>query len=307
MLLVNANLDSTDITHVYISSIIMKFKSNVIEYKVYQKISNGSYGQVYKTYCSYNKNTVAMKVTNIIQHANGNEINNILSITQDKKYTKYIPKFYHIFYNDKSFCTVMEYLDGFHYNNNYFYNNITNIWQAIKLSKKILKIIDYFHTNNYVLNDLKWDNIIIDKKRNPKFIDFGLMHPVDYELNYSLGAVLYVPPEAYKQINSKTKKDMWTFGIMSYQFFVGGDCPFERLISLTNDPTKINNYEFNVDNFQSTLNGMKYLFTFKMANKFGHGKIIHKNIDKLWKMIYDCLNVQFDNRPSAKQILKEYL
>jgi len=310
-MILNANLNDSCTIHVYISPPTMKtFEKSfdgIIRYNVYQKISSGTFGYVYKTNNNLNTKTVAMKVTDLKLETNGNEVTNILNLIKDKKYVKYVPEFYHVFYNEDAYCIVMEYLDGSHFDNKYFKQNISTIWQARKLCKKVLKAVDYFHTNKYVLNDLKWDNIIIDSKGNPKIIDFGLMHHMNHDHNCIKGAVLFLPPESYQHINSRGKKDIWSFGIMVYQFFIGGDCPFDNLISSNDSPNAINKYDFDINNLQSTIDNMKLTFITKMTHTFGNGKITSKYIQKMWDMIADCLTIKYYYRPTAKQLIKKYL
>src|SRR5439155_24025240 len=136
------------------------------------------------------------------------------------------------------------------------------------LIKKISKIIQFFHNNNIIINDLKPQNIIISHKFKPKIIDFGLI-TIKGDKTHSLkGTPLYFPPESFLEICSFEKKDIWIFGAILFEFYVGS-YPLENFIKYNKDN---NNIFMDITNFNDNIKYMEILFFNKMIDKFGKNK-----------------------------------
>ncbi|CAI2385740.1 unnamed protein product [Moneuplotes crassus] len=95
--------------------------------------------------------------------------------------------------------------------------------------RKILEGVDYLHRSNIAHRDLKLENIIIDKSKNVKIIDFGFatMTTKDYKGRVFCGTPSYMAPEIVAhQTHNYMKADIWALGVILYSL-LSGKFPFK--------------------------------------------------------------------------------
>ena len=151
------------------------------------------------------------------------------------------------------------------------------------LFKKILISIDKIHKIGIVHLDLKPDNILLDKKFNPKICDFGYSEKesekIDIEnLSIPVGSSLFKSPEMLenKKYNGK-KSDIFTLGITFYYILNGFELKKFRKI--------------NKDNYKEYLNDI----LLNAKNNFS---------PECFDVISKMLKVDEKERPSIEEILK---
>lgn len=95
--------------------------------------------------------------------------------------------------------------------------------------KKILQGVDYLHKTGIAHRDLKLENIIIDKERNIKIIDFGFATQCTKQDKGRVfcGTPSYMAPEIVnQQEHNYIKADIWALGIILYAL-LSGKFPFK--------------------------------------------------------------------------------
>ena len=125
----------------------------------------------------------------------------------------------------------MEYLDGkdlFDYINE-FGAHAFNLAQKIDIITQIANGIRYIHSENFIHNDIKLENIILCNNRRIVIIDFGLAveaavrrgREYFYRGPPSLGGTSqYAPPEKFRYTDLfSTKVDVWSYGIVVCEVF----------------------------------------------------------------------------------------
>nr|XP_038957443.1 sperm motility kinase Y-like [Rattus norvegicus] len=104
--------------------------------------------------------------------------------------------------------------------------------EARQIFEQILSAVSYCHGKGIVHRDLKLDNIMIDKNKKVKVIDFGLSiqtQPGEM-LNQHCGAYSFGSPELFLGLlYDGMKNDMWTIGVVLY-YMVVGKLPFDSVI-----------------------------------------------------------------------------
>lgn len=216
-------------------------------------------------------------------------------------YNDYFPDIYAIFECHENYYLILEYIEGQKFNLKTF--RTFNNQKKLNIIKKICLIIDKFHDLKIVINDLKEDNILLDKYDNPIFIDFGMCVSFDrYQdmVQKCQGTALYMPPELLiNNLSYASKKDIWALGIIIYELFIS-DNPILYLFNFrdTNITPSFNNIIFDSSGLDNAINEMVMLFDDYCENNDNDPLLI-----KIGKIIFSCLTIDPDDRPSIKDIL----
>jgi len=99
-----------------------------------------------------------------------------------------------------------------------------------KASKYIYQMADalrYCHTKKVIHRDIKPENLLIDMKGEIKIADFGWsVHAPSSRRATMCGTLDYLPPEMIEGQLHDEKVDLWSLGVLTYEFLVGKP-PFE--------------------------------------------------------------------------------
>ncbi|EGR33621.1 hypothetical protein IMG5_047670 [Ichthyophthirius multifiliis] len=130
---------------------------------------------------------------------------------------------------NKNINLIMEYLGDI------------SLFQYVKQNKKIskneaitffLQILDclyYLHSNNIYHRDIKLQNILLDKDKNIKIIDFGFSIISKEKLKTVCGTLSYMAPELIEQKDYYGQNaDLWASGVVFYTLLCG-NFPFKGI------------------------------------------------------------------------------
>ena len=129
---------------------------------------------------------------------------------------------------------IMEYVEGIRIDH-YCRENRLNIDQRLDLFKKILKAIDYAHSNLVVHRDLKPTNILVTNSGEVKILDFGIAKLMSEEITASsmvtqtgqrLWTPQYAAPEQVLEKPAQLQTDVYSLGILLY-LLLTDTLPFE--------------------------------------------------------------------------------
>jgi eukaryotic-like serine/threonine-protein kinase len=99
--------------------------------------------------------------------------------------------------------------------------------RAIKITKGVLRALDYIHGNGVVHRDLKPENIMVDDNDHIKLIDFGIASDnTARRLTYAnftatLGTPNYISPEQVKGKRGDGRSDVYSMGVILYEMLTG--------------------------------------------------------------------------------------
>ena len=96
--------------------------------------------------------------------------------------------------------------------------------EGVRIVMQILDALDYSHTHGVVHRDIKPANILIARDGKIKIADFGIAK-IDSSLLTQAGAVMgtptYMPPEQFMGTEVDQRADIYSAGVILYQFLTG--------------------------------------------------------------------------------------
>ena len=193
-------------------------------YKILQKIGNGSFSNVFKCEHKDTKKIFAIKAINIqkidekiIKNINM-EIDTMLRLNHDN-----IIKLYETIKTQSHIYLIMDFC-----NNSDLYKHIKNNGKLNENdSKKIfLQIANGLYVlrkNNLIHRDMKPHNILLTLSGNVKIADFGFVTSTndDKLMNTLCGSPIYMAPEILKYNKYDEKVDLWSIGIILFEMLTG--------------------------------------------------------------------------------------
>lgn len=98
-------------------------------------------------------------------------------------------------------------------------NNINQLSysEKIKIIIEILLSVEYIHSKNIFIRDLKWDNIIVDSNHDAFLIDFDYSKTIESsfdDITCNIGSDLFAAPEQRNSNNYTYKVDLYSIGIL---------------------------------------------------------------------------------------------
>jgi len=149
-------------------------------------------------------------------------------LTSNNSEGKIISKFYELIpsvnvtiQHNHSLLFEMDYLGSTM--NNFKY---TTKEKTITLFSYILQTLHSLHLNGFTHGDLKPENILINPKTlKPTIIDYGSIcfwhHSSIHPNSYQRCTLYYVSPEELSNISYSEKNDMWSFGVILFEWITG--------------------------------------------------------------------------------------
>ena len=89
--------------------------------------------------------------------------------------------------------------------------------------------LSYLHRKHVIHRDIKPENILVSVSGEIKISDFGWsVHAPSQRRTTLCGTLDYLPPEMVEGRDHNEKVDLWSLGVLAYEFLVGSP-PFEEL------------------------------------------------------------------------------
>jgi serine/threonine protein kinase len=150
---------------------------------------------------------------------------------------------------------AMQYVEGEQLSDIIEKGNLT-VNEITDIIKQISKGLEAAHRNNLLHRDIKPQNIILDKQKTVKILDFGLAKIFDQTYltsdGSSMGTVPYMSPEQLKGEVLTASSDLFALGIIWYQMLMkrlpfDGEYDASIIYSIINEePEKIISDEYNI-------------------------------------------------------------
>ena len=185
-----------------------------------KQVGQGMFGKVFLVYNSKNNVAYALKT---VARWKVHEFRIFENIAQERKILLQLDhpmmmKLVKTFKDDSRVYFLMEYVQG---------TDLFDVLRAIGIMNEekskfysacLLIVLQYLHERGILYRDLKPENIMIDEEGYPKLIDFGTAIIIENRTYTIVGTPHYMAPEVIKGTGYGIEADLWSLGVMLYEF-----------------------------------------------------------------------------------------
>jgi len=192
-------------------------------------LGRGKFGQVYLAREKQSQYIVALKVLfkKQLQKAGvEHQLRREIEIQSHLRH-KNILRLYGYFYDSKRVYLILEYAaQGELYKKLQKCKNFSEE-QTAKYIASLAAALKYCHGKHVIHRDIKPENLLIDHKGDLKIADFGWsVHAPNSRRTTMCGTLDYLAPEMIEGKEHDSAVDIWSLGVLCYEFLVGHP-PFE--------------------------------------------------------------------------------
>ena len=250
------------------------------KYRLLKKIGQGGCAKIYLAKDTETSDRCAVKILcsklEIGKKYIADEIETMKSVKNVPGVIQYIDSYK----KEESTHIVMEHINGW---------NLQSVVENLELeerviatlSKSILQSLQQVHALHIIHRDIKCGNIMLTKEGETKLIDFGFATfcPENgYVRSGKVGSMFWMAPELLQGKAYNEKSDIWSFGIMVMEMFLG-------------DPPYYTSGESNDS------------IAYRLA--LGDVPKIDSMSSELQEFVERCLSVLPEDRPSAEELLND--
>jgi serine/threonine protein kinase len=199
------------------------------DFEVGRPLGNGKFGRVYLARTRKDKYIVALKVLrksqlekNGVEHQLRREIE-----IQTHLVHKNILRMYGYFWDEKRIYLILEFAPG-----GELYKRLTakgrfGEQETARYILEMSRALSYCHQKHVIHRDIKPENLLLGLNGELKIADFGWsVHAPSLRRETFCGTLDYLPPEMVEVKGYDEKVDLWSLGVLCYEFLVG-EPPFD--------------------------------------------------------------------------------
>ncbi len=222
------------------------------------KLGQGAFGVVYKVYDNLKDSYVALKISPVktIQEKRFSlvdEFETVQHLPVHKNVANYEAVYQFEQINGIHDYAIMQYYPEGNLQQLLSHTKLS-VEQKVDIASGLLEGLAFLHEQGIVHRDIKPSNILISKREGtekyiPKITDFGLSKNVSemkeafFSNSLTAGTIEYSSPEQLQGMPINFGTDLWSYGVLIYEMFVG-EHPFHGSISSLSGEAK-RSYLFN--------------------------------------------------------------
>jgi serine/threonine protein kinase len=204
-------------------------KWSLSDFDIGKPLGNGKFGKVYLAREKKSHFIVALKVLYKSQLSKAgveHQLRREIEIQAHLRHTN-ILRLYGYFYDQTRIYLILEFAaKGELYKELQKHGNFDEKRTA-KYIKSLAAALQYCHTKHVIHRDIKPENLLLDMRGELKIADFGWsVHAPNSRRTTLCGTLDYLPPEMIEGRAHDQMVDVWSLGVLCYEFLVGSP-PFE--------------------------------------------------------------------------------
>ncbi|XP_065676763.1 aurora kinase C-like [Hydra vulgaris] len=199
------------------------------DFDIGKPLGKGKFGSVYLAREKQSHFIVALKVlfkSQLMKAAVEHQLRREIEIQSHLKHP-HILRLYGYFYDAKRVFLILEYAPQ-----GELYKHLTkserfNEAKSATYISQLASALEYCHSKKVIHRDIKPENLLLGMKGELKISDFGWsVHAPSSRRTTLCGTLDYLPPEMIEGKVHDEKVDLWSVGVLCYEFLVGKP-PFE--------------------------------------------------------------------------------
>eukprot|EP00466_Bigelowiella_natans_P007205 jgi/Bigna1/76568/fgenesh1_pg.42_\ len=204
-------------------------KWKLSDFEIGRPLGRGKFGNVYLARERKTKFILALKVLFKSQLANAgveHQLRREIEIQSHLRH-KNILRLYGYFYDSNRVYLILEFANGGELYKQLQKAGKFNESKTAEYIGALANALDYCHKRNVIHRDIKPENLLLGTNGQLKIADFGWsVHAPNARRQTLCGTLDYLPPEMVEGKEHNFAVDVWSLGVLMYEFLVG-DPPFE--------------------------------------------------------------------------------
>ena len=205
----------------------IKVIKQIGDYSLGAELGSGAFGKVVLGRHILTNELVAIKILDkmILSHTPDDyqSVKQEINILKSVKH-KHIVQLYEVLQTSQHIFIIMEYCEGKDLLDYILTKSKLSEEESLKYFQQLINALFYLHSQNIAHRDIKIDNMLLDRNRDLKLVDFGLStkYPDDNLLDQPCGTVVYAAPEVLQgREYHGMLADVWSSGIVLYGMLSG--------------------------------------------------------------------------------------
>ena len=205
----------------------LKVLKQIGDYTLGTELGSGAFGKVVLGKHILTNEPVAIKILDkmILSHTPDDyqSVKQEINILKSVKH-KHIVQLYDVLQTPRHIFIIMEYCEGKDLLDYILTKSKLSEEESLKYFHQLINALFYLHSQNIAHRDIKIDNMLLDRNRDLKLVDFGLStkYPDDNLLDQPCGTVVYAAPEVLQgREYHGMLADVWSSGIVLYGMLSG--------------------------------------------------------------------------------------
>lgn len=199
------------------------------DFEIGKPLGRGKFGNVYLAREKRSKYICALKVlfkNQLGKHSIQHQLRREIEIQSHLRHPN-ILRLFGYFYDEKRVYLILEYAaKGELYQKLKKEERFTEAQSSIYIAS-LARALHYCHSKHVIHRDLKPENLLIGHDGSLKIADFGWsVHTPHARRTTLCGTLDYLPPEMVEGKSHDHTVDVWSLGVLAYEFLVGKP-PFE--------------------------------------------------------------------------------